>query len=362
MKYKQTQDDSDSDMDELQGMMHRINEADPEEEPSVRSAASIVNQLIGKTTDIQPSSPSLPGGGPDNVAKRIFALNRARSLKDSVKRQVSKSGIFGRQNKRDQVPNSKMSVHPQSDQMSSYSNPAHSVRSALSASGLSSLSPPQSSLRCNPNAVVGASAPSKSVAIHPALSSAIETVQEMSALKAESARHHGLVVSSTIMEADTESDSGSESLSESESESCPSGIDLSEEFIRIEDDVGIDVQDMHDLNDMAQRQRRPQSMSKRHQHQKYSSIGYIDDDDIESTESEDGDGEEELSQSQHRRADRVFGMMVQSEEKGKFRRGPKAKTPVSTDSEEEEESDNVSELSEEQTLQSIAAASFSQDI
>ena len=380
MKYKQTQDDSDTDIDELQGMMHQLNGMDADHEPSISHPASIVNHIIGRTRNINGSisRPKEP-----NVANRISALNRARSLKDSVKRHVSKSSLFGSHSKRDQLPNSKIthSVHSQSDRMSHshsnppHSNPTHSVRSALSASGLSSLSPPQS-MRSNPHAIdhsvggIAGSTPStvsaKSIAIHPALSSAIETVQEMSALKADRARHHGLVVASTIIEADTESES------ESESESSPSGIDLSEEFIRIEDDVSIDVQDLHDLNEMEEKQKRQQSASKRHQHKKYSSIGYIDDDSTENEESE----EEELSvsHSQHRRAGQMFGIRVLSEERRQYRRGPRKETTQKVSSEEsedeeeeqneeeEEESDNVSELSEEQTLQSIAAASFSQDI
>jgi len=294
MKYKQTQDDSDSDLDELQGMMHKISEH----------------------SDY----------GPRKVAKRIFILNQARNLKNSVQKRV-----FGHS---DKLPNGRtIREHSPTDMthLSHSNSNTHSIRSALSSSGLSSISPPKS-LKPNPNTLNN----SKS-AIHPALSSAIETVEEMSKLKADSARRHNLVVSSTIMEEDSSDSDNSRNSHSIPSSSSTSDIDLEEEFIRIEDNVTI--------------------KNKNHQHQKYSSIGYIDDDDIESTES---DGEE-LSRS-HRRAERVFGsngMMVQPKQKKQFRRGPKDEAKaVSTDS----ESDNVSELSEEETLQSIAAESFAQDL
>ena len=219
---------------------------------------------------------------------------------------------------------------------------------------------PNNEHRNNQVEMAGMTPDNPASAIHPALSTAIETVNQMNGLKQEiMAQTHGLVVSSTIMEDD-----------ESSEESPPSGIDLSEEFITIEDDISIDIEDIDDMNDINKKHKRKKSKNKKHKHKKYSSIGMIDvsdDDEDELQELMDNVEKEKENipnrKERHYRADKVFGMqsLAEDKEEDKFTSSTQ-KLKKSQSNEKESDSDNLSELSAEQSLNSMTTATFSQVI
>eukprot|EP01084_Bolivina_argentea_P168262 291851_1 len=121
---------------------------------------------------------------------------------------------------------------------------------------------------------------------------------------------------------------------DSESESPPSGIDLSEEFITIADDISIDIEDIEDMNDIQSRNKRKKK-SKRLKNNKYASV------------EDDQSDEDERYLEQHYRADQVFGMQSLAEDKEEDRFSPNVKkSNIGTS---EEDSDALSELSAEQS-------------
>ena len=142
--------------------------------------------------------------------------------------------------------------------------------------------------------------------IHPALSSAIATVNALKGAKSEMVRTHRLAVSTAILEADTDT--------ESEEESSPSGIDLSQEFGTITDE------------DEEEQELQRHSKRKRRGRNGYARI-------------------EDESQSRHQRSGNIYAMQSMY-----ARIGAGADEDGDT-----QESDNVSELS-------AASETFSQMI
>merc|ERR1712228_643759 len=164
----------------------------------------------------------------------------------------------------------------------------------------------------------------------------IDDSSKMNEIKSSNSETHGLIVSKAMIE------------SLSESESAPSGIDLSEEFIRIDDDEDNTAFDMEEFNDMydihKKQHNRKKSKDKYKKSKKYSSVQQMEDDEDDDVDAMDS----------HHRSDKVIGMQSMTE----IEKTVLIKQKKESD---DDESDNMSEVSNEQSLNSLTVP-FSQQI